>query len=133
MTNRVIINLPVKDQNISKNFFTQVGFSLNPELTDEYATCFNIGENTVVALLNESHFKGITNKEVADTSKTAEVLISVGVQSKEEVNTLVDGAVTAGGKELHEPKDLGWIYGRSFADLDGHQWNIFYMDSTKRP
>ncbi|MDB5161225.1 MAG: hypothetical protein JWO96_605 [Candidatus Saccharibacteria bacterium] len=131
MANRVLINLPVKDQNISKNFFTQVGFSLNPELTDEYATCFNIDENTVIALLNESHFKGITNKQIADTSKTAEVLISVGVQNKEEVNSLVDRAITAGGSELHEPKDLGWIFGRSFADLDGHQWNIFYKNDSE--
>ena len=133
MAKQVLINLPVKDIERSKDFFTKLGFSANSELSDESAACFNINEGVVIALLSESHFKNITNNEVADSTKASEVLLAIDTRSKEEVNSLVDNAITAGGTELHEPKDFGWIYGRSFADLDGHQWNIFYKNVNEIP
>lgn len=131
MAKQVLINVPVKDLEVSKEFFSKIGFLTNVELTDKHAACFHIDENVLITLLGESRFKAVTNHDIADTTKTSEVLIAVGMRNKGEVNALVDSAIAAGASELHEPKDLGWIYGRSFADLDGHQWNIFYK-TTKQ-
>ncbi|MDB5189068.1 MAG: glyoxalase [Parcubacteria group bacterium] len=131
MSKQVIINLPVKDREISKEFFTAMGLSLDAELTDENALCFVVLENVIVALLPEPHFKEASMGEVADAAKVNEMLISIGTDSREEVNSLVDNALKAGGSELHEPADMDTIYGRSFADLDHHKWNVFYMRDSK--
>ena len=132
MSKLLLINLPVNDSQKSKDFFERLGFALNDKLTDANAVCFNIDNNIVIALLQVDHFKSaINNNEVADAIKSNEVLLSIGMDSKEEVDTLLIKAILAGGKELHEPRNLGWIYTRSFSDLDGHQWNIFYMNQTK--
>lgn len=126
-----LINLPSNDPLKSKIFFEELGFLLNKELSDENATCFNIDDNILIALLPANHFKDvINNNEVADTTKTNEVLLSVGVSSTKEVDDIYTRAVTAGGKEIGKPTDYGSIYGATFADLDGHQWNIFFMKSA---
>lgn len=133
MSRQVLINLPVKNLDRSKEFFLSLGFAINPELTDENATCFVVDKNIMIALLKEPYFEAITKTKVADTTKVHEAYAAISMESKEEVDTLTDKAVVAGGRELHEPKDFGWIYGRTFADLDGHHWNIFYMDLDKMP
>jgi hypothetical protein len=133
MSKQVIINLPVKNLEKSKEFFSKLGLSINPQFTDENATCFVLDDHIFVALLKEPHFKAITNSEVADGSKTHEMLIAISMETKEEVDVLVENAVAAGGLELHDPKDYGWIYGRTFADLDHHQWNVFYMNASAMP
>ncbi|MDB5225638.1 MAG: Glyoxalase/bleomycin resistance protein/dioxygenase [Candidatus Adlerbacteria bacterium] len=131
MSKQVILNLPVKDIEKSKAFFSQMGLSIDSNLTDEHATCFVVAENVVVALLPEPHFKEASMGEMADASKANEVLISIGADSREEVDSLVGNAIKAGGLELHEPADMDTIYGRSFADLDHHKWNVFYMHGNK--
>lgn len=130
MSKQIIYNLPVKDIEKSKAFFTAMGLSLNEKLSDENATCFSIAENIVVALLPEPHFKEAIMGEMADAAKANEVLIAIGAESKAEVDMLVSNAVLAGGTELHEPADMGTIYGRSFTDLDHHKWNVFYMSNN---
>lgn len=127
---QTLINIPVKDVNASKQFFIDIGFLLNEAMTDANATCFEIGTNVYVALLPEAHFKDATKKGLADTSKVSEMLLSFGVDSQDMVDKTVNGAVQAGAIELHDPIDLDSIYGRSFSDLDGHQWNIYYMKNS---
>lgn len=131
MSKQVILNLPVKDSEKSKEFFLKMGLSIDAALTDANATCFVVIENVIVALLPESHFKEASMGEVADAAKVSEMLISVGTDSREEVDSLVDNAIKAGALEIHEPVDMDTIYGRSFADLDHHKWNIFYMHGNK--
>ncbi|MDB4978566.1 MAG: hypothetical protein JWM56_752 [Candidatus Peribacteria bacterium] len=132
MRRQLLINIPVSDPKKSKRFFEEVGFSLNKELTDEQATCFDIDDNIKIALLPIDHFmSAINNHEVADTSKCNEVLLSIGVTGREEVDIIMTKAIAAGGNKLSEPTDYGSIYGATFADPDGHQWNIYYMEPTK--
>lgn len=133
MANKIFVNLPVKDLNRSIAFFTQLGFSFNPQFTDETATCMVVSENIFVMLLIESRFAGFTKKSVADATKTTEVLIALDAESREEVDRIVDAAVAAGGSLYREPADHGWMYERSFADLDGHQWEFAYMDMSLLP
>lgn len=126
MTDSVIINLPVQNLDTSKKFFLEIGFRLNVALTDENALCFDISPTTSIALLPNPHFAQATKTEVVDASKAHEVLLSVGKDSEQTVDSAVESAVKAGAVELHEPIRTSSMYGRSFADLDGHQWNFFY-------
>jgi|SRR6185437_207936 len=130
------INLPVKNVRKSRDFFVKLGFKLNPHNgnTDNSA-CFLVGNaNVVVMLFDESSFKGFTNHEVADAKQGSEVLISVGVESKEQVDELAKNAVEAGGTSNHKPGKMeGWMYGCLFIDIDGHRWNALYMDMSKMP
>ena len=133
MATKIFVNLPVKDLNRSVEFFTKLGFTFNPQFTDESATCMVISDHIFVMLLVESRFKDFTKKEIADASKTTEVLIALDAASREEVDVMVKNAVAAGGSTYREPEDYGWMYGHSFADLDGHQWEFAYMDLSKMP
>jgi uncharacterized protein len=127
MPKQLLINLPVSDSEASVSFFKSLGLSLNEKLSDEHATCFNIEDNIIIALLPADHFKEtIMGNNVAD-SKTNETLLAISMEGKQEVNDFLDKAVRAGGQELHERVDLPEIYAGSFKDLDGHLWNIFYM------
>ena len=126
MTDKTIINLPIKDFAISRLFFVEIGFPLNEALSDENSLCFDISSMTTIALLPNTHFAEATRGELADTTKAHEVLISIGKDSEQAVDLMIEAAVKAGGAELHEPIHTNNIYGRSFSDLDGHQWNLFY-------
>ncbi len=126
MTDKVIINLPSKDFSQSRRFFIETGFQLNETLTDEHALCFDISPMTTIALLHTAHFTEATRGELADTAKAHEVLLSIRKDSEAAVNLVVEAAIKAGGLELHEPIRTNDMYGRSFSDLDGHQWNLFY-------
>jgi uncharacterized protein len=128
MATKIFVNLPVKDLDKSVDFFTKLGFTFNAQFTDENATCMIIAENIFAMLLVEKRFKDFTKKEIADAQKTTEVLIALDAQSREEVDRMVKNAVAAGGSIYTESQDHGWMYGHSFADLDGHQWEILYMD-----
>jgi len=124
---QILINLPVRDAEASKKFFTSLGLAPNEKLSDEKANCFNIEENIIVALLPIEHFEETINgNKVADT-KTNETLLAIGMETKEAVAAFIDRAVKAGGQELHERADFPGIYAGTFKDLDGHQWNIFCM------
>ncbi|MBI2558336.1 VOC family protein [Candidatus Woesearchaeota archaeon] len=133
MAKQIFVNLPIKDLNKSIAFFTKLGFKFNPQFTDENATCMIIGENMFAMLLVEKFFKTFIKKEIADAKKSTEVLVALAVESREKVDELVSKAIKAGGKEPREPQDHGWMYGRAFEDLDGHIWEVFYMDESKMP
>ncbi len=130
---QIFVNLPVKDLNKTIEFFTKLGFKFNPKFTDKNATCMIIGENIFAMLLVEKFFKTFIKKEIADARKTTEVLNAIAVESRNKVDEIISRAKKAGGKEPREAQDHGWMYGRSFEDLDGHIWEIFYMDESKMP
>lgn len=133
MAKKIFVNLPVKDLNRSIEFFTRLGFTFSPQFTDETATCMILGENLFAMLLTEKKFKEFTKKEICDAKKSTEVLIALDVESKEKVNEAIKKAVEAGGSIYREPTDHGWMYEHSFADLDGHQWELVFMDEKAIP
>lgn len=130
MAKQIFVNLPVKDLNRSKEFFSKIGFSFNEQFTDEKAACLVIGENIYAMLLREEFFKNFTKKEISDATKSTEVLIAIDADSRDKVNEMVTKAKEAGGSVYREPQDHGWMYGHSFADPDGHQWEVLYMDES---
>ncbi len=132
MTTQIFINLAVKDLNKSIAFFTKLGYSFNPQFTDENATCMIVSDNIFVMLLMEPFFKTFTDKEICDTSKALEVLNCFSAESREKVDEIVDTAIAAGATG-HPAKDHGWMYIRSFNDLDGHHWEYAYMDLNTLP
>jgi uncharacterized protein len=127
---KIFVNLPVKDLNKSVEFFTKLGFDFNPQFTDENATCMIISEHIFVMLLVEDFFKTFTKKEITDATKSTEVIVSLSAESKENVEGLVKKALAAGGKASSEPMDQGFMYQWGFQDLDGHLWELIYMDQS---
>ena len=130
MTTKIFVNLPVKNLNKTIEFFTKLGFKFNPQFTDENATCMIVGEDIFVMLLVEKFFKTFTKKEICDTSKNTEVIVALSVEGREKVDKMINKAIEAGGRESREPQDNGWMYGRSFDDINGHLWEIIYMDEN---
>ena len=133
MSKQIFVNLPVKDLNKTKEFFSKLGFSFNKQFTDDNAACMVIGENIYAMLLVEKFFKTFTKKQISDAKKTTEVLIAIDVPSRHDVDNMVKNAVEAGASIYNEPMDHGWMYQHSFADPDGHQWEIMYADISKLP
>ena len=133
MATKIFVNLPVKDLPKSKDFFGKLGFSFNPQFTNDDGACLVIGENIFAMLLTEPFFKTFTKKDIADASKSTEAIIALDAQSRQQVDDMVNKAVAAGGSIYRDAEDHGWVYGQSFADLDGHQWEIIYMDETAVP
>ena len=132
MTRQIFVNLPVKDLNKSVEFFTKLDFTFNPQFTNEDATCMIVDENIFVMLLVEKFFQTFTPKEICDTSKSTEVLVSLSFESRAEVNEMVAKAIAAGGTTYKEPMDMGAMYQHGFQDLDGHLWEIFFMDESEQ-
>src|SRR5689334_7176557 len=131
MPTNIFVNLPVKDLKKTMEFFSKLGYTFNQQFTDEKAACMVISETIYAMLLTEPFFKGfIPNKEVADTSKTKEVLVALSADSRQQVDELVDQAIASGGKKFREPEDHGFMYARSFEDLDGHVWEVIWMNPT---
>jgi predicted lactoylglutathione lyase len=130
VTTKIFVNLPAKDLNKTIEFFTKLGFKFNPQFTDENATCMIVGEDIFVMLLVEKFFKTFTKKEICDTSKNTEVIVALSVEGREKVDQVINKAIEAGGRESREPQDHGWMYGRSFEDINGHIWEIIYMDES---
>jgi predicted lactoylglutathione lyase len=130
MTTKIFVNLAVKNLHKSIEFFKALGFAFNPQFTDETAACMVISDNSYAMLLTEAKFKEFTQKEIADATKTTEVLTCLAVDSKDEVKRIVDTALEAGATEAREPMDYGFMFGRSFNDLDGHIWEIIWMDPS---
>jgi predicted lactoylglutathione lyase len=128
MTTQIFVNLPVKDLSRTVEFFKKLGFAFNAQFTDENATCMIINDNIFVMLLVEKFFKSFTKKEICDTTKDTEVIIALSTESREKVDEMMQNVFQAGGKESREPQDHGWMYGRSFQDINGHLWEIIYMD-----
>jgi predicted lactoylglutathione lyase len=128
MTTQIFVNLPVKDLKKSVQFFTKLGYTFDPQFTDENATCMVVGENIFVMLLVESFFKTFTRKAICDATKSTEVLMGLSAESRAKVDEIVAKAVAAGGTTPIEPKDHGFMYQHGYQDLDGHLWELFYMD-----
>jgi len=134
MTNQLWINLPVKDLEKSKKFFSELGFSFNTEHGNSPVSASLVIGKNVVMLFDENSFKGFTKTAITDTAKTNEILISMDAESKEEVDALAEKVSNAGGTIYSEPGEKdGWMYGFGFADPDGHRWNVLYMDMSKMP
>ena len=130
------LSLPVKDIKKSKAFFTELGFSFHqgPGNTDTSAPLSMGSKDVVVMLFEESVFKGFINDKIADTKEGTEVLLSFDAESKAEVDEIANRAIAAGGKTNHKPYEMeGWMYGCVFTDIDGHSWNVLYMDKDKMP
>ena len=128
MARKLFVNLPVKDLSKSVEFFTKLGFDFNPDFTDENATCIVLSEEAFGMLLVEDFFATFTNKKIADAVKNTEAILALSAESREEVDELADNALAAGAQPSNDPTDKGFMYTRSFQDLDGHLWEVVYMD-----
>ncbi|MFD7875952.1 VOC family protein [Streptomyces sp. NPDC059766] len=124
----IFVNLPVTDLDASKKFFTDLGYTINPQFSDENAASVVISDTIVAMLLTHSFYATFTDKEIADAKKSSEVLVALSAPSREKVDELVDRALAAGGMVSGRTQDLGFMYGRAFDDLDGHTWEIVWMD-----
>ncbi|MGW0930945.1 VOC family protein [Streptomyces sp. NPDC002644] len=124
----IFVNLPVRDIDASKKFFTELGYTINAQFSDETTGSVVISEQIVVMLLAHEKYAQFTHKEIADSTRTSEVLIGLSAESREEVDELVDRAVSLGATEPREKQDHGFMYGRAFEDLDGHTFEVVWMD-----
>jgi predicted lactoylglutathione lyase len=128
MATSIFVNLPVQSLSRSIEFFKQLGYSFNAQFTNESGACMVISENIYVMLLAKDFFKTFVNSDIADTSRTVGAIVALSADSRAAVDTLADKALAAGAKKTKDPMDHGFMYGRSFQDLDGHHWEVFWMD-----
>jgi predicted lactoylglutathione lyase len=133
MERQIFINLAVKDVNKSMEFYTQMGFSNNPQFSDDAGKCMVWSENIFLMLLSHEKFKAFTTKPIAETKESIAGLFSLSVESMDAVNEITEKALTAGGIEPNEMRDYGFMQQRTIEDFDGHTWEIFYMDMSKFP
>lgn len=133
MSTKIFVNLPVKELARSVRFFTKLGYTFNPAFTDEHATCMVIDENIFSMLIPSNFFARFTKKEIVDATRMTESIIALSCDSKQKVDEMLSKAIAAGGIEYRKPDDQGWMYGRSFQDLDGHQWEMIFMDERTMP
>ena len=132
MATQIFVNLPVRNLNKSIEFFTQLGYTFNPQFTDETATCMIVSNDIFVMLLTEAKFKIFTPKPICDATLSTEVLICLSCESRAEVDEMVKKAVAAGGTTYNEPQDHGFMYAHGYQDLDGHIWELIYMEPGAR-
>jgi predicted lactoylglutathione lyase len=124
----LFVNLGVRDLEASIEFFTKLGFAFDPRFTDEQATCLILSEEAFVMLLVADRFKEFTTKALCDAGTHTEAILAVSADSREQVDALVDTALDSGGRPANEPMNHGFMYGRSFQDVDGHLWEVIWMD-----
>ena len=127
MNKQIFLNLPVADLAKSKAFFKALGFSHNPDFSDDGGACVVISDTIYVMLATHAKFRQFTPKAICDTSKAVEILINLSCESRQEVDDLVAKALANGGTTYDKPEDLGFMYSHSFLDPDGHGWGIFHM------
>ena len=130
MATKIFVNLPVKDLNKSIEFFGKLGYTFNPQFTDETATCMIISEDIYAMLLTHAKFQTFTPKAICDATKSTEVLVCLSSPSRNDVDGMVRKAVAAGATTYNEPQDYGFMYGHGFQDLDGHVWELAYMEAS---
>ena len=128
MARMLFVNLPVKDLDASVDYFTKLGFTFDARFTDDTATAMVVNEQATVMLLTESKFADFTTKKPVDATAQTETIVAVSADSREDVDGFADKALELGGSPANEPMDFGFMYGRSFNDLDGHLWEIVWMD-----
>jgi uncharacterized protein len=127
MHKQIFVNLPIKNVERTRAFFAGLGFSFNPQYSNDQALCMQIGENIFAMLLAESFFKTFTKKPVADATRSTEVLVCLSCESRAEVDDLVARAIAGGGTAPNAPQDHGFMYAHGFEDLDGHVWELVHM------
>jgi predicted lactoylglutathione lyase len=128
MPRKIFVNLPVADLKKSIDFFTKLGFTFNPQFTDDTATCMIISDDIYAMLLTHAKFSQFVKQPISDARRQTEVLLALSFDSRAEVDALVDKALAGGAQPAGEPQDHGFMYSRSFHDLDGHIWEPFWMD-----
>jgi len=128
MARKIFVNLAVRDLQKSMEFFSTLGFTFNRQFTDDKAACMVISDEAFVMLLSEPFFKSFTKREQCDTARSTEALMALSCESKAEVDEMVRKAIDAGGKHAMDPQDHGFMYGWGFYDLDGHHWEVLWMD-----
>lgn len=133
MATKIFVNLPVRDLKRSIEFFTQLGYTFNPQFTDDSATCMIVANDIYAMLLTHARFKDFTPKEICDATRSTEVLIALSCESRAQVEEMVRKAIAAGGSTYAEPKDHGFMYQHGYQDPDGHIWELFYMDESAIP
>ena len=133
MARKIFVNLPIRDMERSRAFFGALGFSFNPQFTNDQGACMVIGEDIFAMLLVEKFFQTFTRKPVADARKSTEVLVCLSCESRAEVDELVRKARAAGAAVPRPPQDHGFMYQHGFEDLDGHIWELAYMDMSAVP
>ena len=133
MSKKVFINLPVKDLKKSMDFYTAIGFTNNPIFTDETAACMVLTDEIYVMLLTHPKFEEFSTKKLIDAKTSIGVINSIGLDTLEEMNSMADAGLKAGGSEASPAKDYGFMQQRSFYDLDGNHWEVIYMDNSKFP
>ncbi|MGW0992963.1 VOC family protein [Streptomyces sp. NPDC002520] len=124
----IFVNLLTNDVAATKKFFTELGYTINPQFSNDDCACVQISDTIVAMLMTKQHWSQFTQKELVDSTKASEVLLCLSAESREKVDELVDKALAAGGTVHSEPQDHGFMYGRSFDDLDGHTWEVMWMD-----
>lgn len=127
MINSIFVNLPVESLTRSVDFFTGLGFKFNAQFTDETSTCMLVGDNIYVMLVEHSKFQSFVKKPVAPTDVT-EAIFGFGLDSADEVRDLTEKALALGAKKVNDPEDLGFMFSWGFEDLDGHLWDLFWMN-----
>jgi predicted lactoylglutathione lyase len=133
MHKQIFVNLPVKNLARSRTFFSSLGFEFNPQFSNDDGACMVIGENIFAMLLTEPFFRGFTTKPIADAREATEVLTCLSCESRDEVDALVAKAIAAGGRAPNPKQDHGFMYGHGFEDLDGHLWELAWMDQAALP
>ena len=133
MARKIFVNLPIKDMERSQAFFRALGFSFNPQFTNEQGACMVISEDIFAMLLVEPFFQTFTKKPIADAKKSTEVLVCLSCDSRDEVDALVKKALAAGGLAPNAAQDHGFMYAHGFEDLDGHVWELVWMDPNAAP
>ena len=130
MSRKIFVNIAVADLKKSMDFFSSLGFTFNPKFTDDKAACMIVNDDAYFMLLTEPFFRGFTKLQPADTSKNTEALFALSCESRAEVDQLVRKAIDGGGRHAMDPQDHGFMYGWSFYDLDGHHWEVLWMDPS---
>ncbi|MDB5859094.1 MAG: hypothetical protein JWQ76_2783 [Ramlibacter sp.] len=134
MARQIFVNLPIKNMERSKAFFGALGFTFNPQFTNEQGACMVIADGASYAmLLVEPFFQSFTKKPISDAKKATEVLVCLSCESRAEVDSLVKKALAAGATAPNAPQDHGFMYGHGFEDLDGHVWELMWMDPNAAP
>lgn len=126
----IFLNLPVKDLEQTRKFYSSLGFSINSQFSDEKALCVAIDQNIFAMMLKTEYFQTFTPKKVVDARQSTEVLLSISMENRQKVDEAVSKAVAAGGSTYNEPKDHGFMYQHGFQDPDGHIWEVFWMDPS---
>jgi predicted lactoylglutathione lyase len=124
----IFVNLATDDVDASKKFFTSLGYTINPQFSTADCACVVISDTIIAMLLSKQRYADFTKKEIADSTRTSEALLCLSAESRQKVDELVDKAIAAGGTGNDDAQDHGFMYGRSFDDLDGHSWEVMWMD-----